>query len=118
MSFDGCDDVAEVWEQRKRRARKDHKCRACGIKIRRGDLYVYHFSLFEGQVDTVKRCLACDAIYEHLCSITDFENQPMPALNCGHEYKEVHGREPPPEIARLAFMTPAEMQTELAKGTT
>ncbi len=34
------------------------------------------------------------------------------ALNCGHEFKERWGVEPPPELARLAFMTQAEMQTE------
>jgi hypothetical protein len=34
------------------------------------------------------------------------------ALNCGHEFKERWGREPPPELARLAFMTPAEIQAE------
>lgn len=41
---------------------------------------------------------------------------PDVALNCGHEFKERWGREPPPELARLAFMTPAELQAEaLAK---
>ena len=41
---------------------------------------------------------------------------PAVALNCGHEFKERWGREPPPELARLAFMTPAELQAEaLAK---
>ncbi len=39
------------------------------------------------------------------------------ALNCGHEFKQRWGREPPPELARLAFMTPAELQAEArAKG--
>jgi hypothetical protein len=38
------------------------------------------------------------------------------ALNCGHEFTKRWGREPPPELARLAFMTPAELQAEaLAK---
>lgn len=37
---------------------------------------------------------------------------PDVALNCGHEFKKRWGREPPPELARLAFMTPAELQAE------
>lgn len=37
---------------------------------------------------------------------------PDVALNCGHEFKERWGREPPDELARLAFMTPAEIQAE------
>lgn len=37
---------------------------------------------------------------------------PDVALNCGHEFKERWGREPPHELARLAFLTPAEMQAE------
>ncbi len=40
------------------------------------------------------------------------------ALNCGHEFTKRWGREPPPEpeLARLAFITPAELQAEaLAK---
>jgi hypothetical protein len=41
---------------------------------------------------------------------------PDVALNCGHEFTKRWGREPPPELARLAFMTPAELQAEaLAK---
>ena len=34
------------------------------------------------------------------------------ALNCGHEFKERWGVEPPPDLARLAFLTPAEVQAE------
>jgi hypothetical protein len=47
----------------------------------------------------------------------DYEaDWPDIALNCGHEFKERWGREPPPELARLAFMTPSELQAEaLAK---
>lgn len=42
---------------------------------------------------------------------------PDVALNCGHEFTKRWGREPPPELARLAFMTQAELQAEaLAKA--
>ncbi len=108
MSFDGCDEVADVWRDTRRRARKEHRCSACGDTIRRGDHYIDHLSIHRGVLDSCNRCMRCEAIYLHLRDISDWEDQPMPALDCGHEYQEVHGREPPPEIAALAFALPGE----------
>lgn len=111
MSFDCGDlEVAPVWRETKRRARKEHQCSACGETIRRGDFYVSHWWGGRDGFDGCKRCMRCDAIYSHLVAITDFEDQPMPRLDCGHEYKEVHGQEPPPEIAALAFALPGEVK--------
>jgi len=131
MSFDGDGEYADVWRQTTRRARKEHACSACHQTIERGHLYVEHVIIGGGDVDNLKRCARCDAaIYQHLMALSserrearrrgglgDFDDfdQPMPALNCGHTYKEVHGVEPPEHIARLAFMTQDEMQREMEK---
>lgn len=132
MSVD-CEDGGEpivVDTQRTVRARKEHRCHACKETIERGHLYTRHTVIWGGQVDETIRCLRCDAIYQQLCEIHRASNEenrrrarevhfgdydtawPDAALNCGHEFKERWGREPPPELARLAFMTPAELQAE------
>ena len=124
MSVDGGDgEYPDVNQERRIRARKEHTCDACKETIERGHLYVKHTLIYEGTVDWVTRCLRCDAIYQQLCEIHregrrkgEHEDFPDWTLDCGHEFKERWGREPPPELARLAFMTPAELQAEaLAK---
>jgi hypothetical protein len=115
----------DVDQERRQRARKEYKCNACKETIERGHLYVRHTLIYAREVDVTIRCLRCDAIYQHLVEIhrehnrlTDDPEWPDLALNCGHEFKERWGNEPPLELARLAFMTPAEVQAEaLAKMT-
>jgi hypothetical protein len=127
MSVDcGDGEPIDVDTQRRVRARKEHRCHACKENIERGHLYVRHTLIYAGQVEETIRCLRCDAIYQHLVVIHreanaagggfDEDQWPDVALNCGHEFTKRWGREPPPELARLAFMTPAELQAEaLAK---
>jgi hypothetical protein len=99
------------------RARKEHKCYACKEVIRRGDLYAYTFIVFEGEPDVTKRCARCEMLYQHLWSVTrDTDEGVDDCLNCGHTYQEVHGVEPPEEIAALAFLTPAEAQARMLKN--
>ncbi len=123
MSIDCSDgDHADVDTERRIRAAKEHRCDACKEPIERGHLYVRHTLIYGGTVDVTLRCLRCDAIYQQLVLIHREYNKshrnsgdrdwPDLALNCGHEFKERWGREPPPELQRLAFMTPQEMQAE------
>lgn len=51
----------EVWDERDRKARKEHKCSACGGKITVGSLYVVHFNVFEGEAKSDKMCKPCEA---------------------------------------------------------
>lgn len=104
-------------DPRRQRARKEHTCSACGETIRRGDLYIYEFSVFDGDSETVKRCLRCDAIYGHLVERhRHMEDQAVDReLRCGHTYREVFEQEPSDEIAQLAFLTADEAQAKFGR---
>lgn len=92
------------------------RCAACHETIRVGDRYAYSFAVWQGQTYETRRCLRCQAIHLHLrekCrDERDAEEWPDDALNCGHDYLENWGHEPPPEIAALAFALPDEMQAK------
>jgi hypothetical protein len=108
--------TCDVWEINHRKARKQHECAACHETIPIGHVYANHFSVFEGTAETVKRCMRCELIYQHLCSIEeDPDFSPAQRLDCGHSYEENWCRPPPDHVAKLAFMTPEEIQLELAK---
>jgi hypothetical protein len=110
MSFDGDCEPCEVWRETKRRARKEHKCSACKETIERTHFYIEHFSLFDGDIDTLKRCIRCETIYQHLRDISDVDSPPMPRLDCGHKYRDCHSNPCPPEIEALAFALPKDFQ--------
>lgn len=152
MSVDcGDGEPIDVDNERRMRARKEHRCHACKETIERGHIYARHTLIYGGEVDETVRCLRCDTIYRELVVIhraaneaaraermrsrepgyydkklTDEQHRllyyesdwPDVALNCGHEFKERWGREPPPELARLAFLTAAELQAEASARTT
>ncbi len=116
ISVDGTN---EVQSSRIVCARKEHKCCACHETIRVGDKYEYFFLVYEGDPDYFKRCLRCKAIYDELVSRlntrgADWEEWVDFSLNCGHSWEEVQDEPCPDHIARLAFLTPDEIQRELA----
>jgi len=124
MSVDCSDgEPLDVDNERMVRARKNHRCDACKETIRRGDLYKRHFIAWEGTCETVLRCARCDTIYQELCKLHRAKNKdawestwPAWRLDCGDSFKRVFDREPPPELAELAFLTADEMQRRLANG--
>lgn len=92
-----------------RKARKDHTCYACADTIKKG--YHYHYEFCTGGDDGpeyYKHCMRC---WEMLSAI--IKALPDGAirwdLNCGLAWEDEIG-ELPPEVARLAFMTPDEAQ--------
>ncbi len=114
MSVD-CDEgsVCDVWRITTHTARKEHVCSACDEKIRPGDRYTVHFSVYEREVqDNVKRCARCQAIYEHLSGLMDRCGGEMPhaSLKCGHTYIDRWGVEAPLEVEALAFALPGEIR--------
>jgi hypothetical protein len=108
MSYGTWDcDPADVYAETVRRARKPHSCAACRETIATGHRYTDVRIIFEGRVDTIKRCLRCQAIHEHLRDLGDGESWPEERLDCGQSYESEWG-ECPDEIAALAFALPGE----------
>lgn len=93
-----------------RRARKAHRCSACEETIPRGHVYSYTFGVWDGNPDAIKRCLKCEAIYEHLLDVCDSDEPPACYLDCGHSYEDVHDEPPPDWLVGVAMSTPGEMQ--------
>lgn len=120
MSIDTFDaEPSDVWTETTRRARKEHACSACRETIRRGDLYVRHVCIFERRPSVALRCLRCDVMYHALDKKIQQHSDGDAAadwrLECGHEYQDRWGEEPPEDLARLAFMTAAEQQAEFGR---
>lgn len=111
MSHDVLDcEPCSVYAETTRKARKEHSCSACKETIRPGDYYVNVGIVCNGNAETIKRCLRCDKIHEHLRTKAPGDTWPDDRLNCGHGYREMWGEDPPPEIAALAFATRDSMQ--------
>lgn len=107
-------ECADVYDERFPRARKPHRCEACGETIAPGHRYARVGVVWEGTADSWIRCMRCQKIHEHLREVcrgeTGGDEWPDDRLNCGHEYTERWGKEPPPEIAALAFALPGEVK--------
>jgi hypothetical protein len=104
------DETYEVYNEVSRTARKGHICDACDEPIRPGDRYCSVHVVFDHNAETIKRCLRCQEIHNHLRDLGGGETWPAERLDCGEDYREHWGREPPAEIAALAFATADEMQ--------
>jgi hypothetical protein len=110
------EETYSVYDETWRKARKTHECCACKETIAAGQRYAHVAAIFDG-VLTFKRCARCQEIHEHLrekCASDAYSGAMWPAerLDCGHEYVDKWGREPPPEIAALAFALPGEPPAE------
>lgn len=102
------DEYAEVWNSRVRKARKAHKCCACGEKIRAGDRYWYTSGVFDGTGFDYKHCVRCWTVIDMLDTLT---GEPADIhLDCGTTYEGDNE-----ELIALAFMTPDEGQAFVAR---
>lgn len=102
------DEYYSVYRETEHKARKAHVCCACDEAIPPGAKYTDVFLVFDGDIDSLKRCARCQAIHEHLRNLDPGEMWPAERLDCGEEYRQHWGHEPPLEIARLAFLLPGE----------
>lgn len=113
MSF-SCDGPCDVYDERTRKARKEHECDACEETIAPGHRYWRIAVIFDGRVTAYKRCLRCQEI--HLAirrkwhEAEEFDMWPDEELACGSTWEEEHNGPPPVEVAELAFVTQDEMQ--------
>ena len=103
-------------------ARAEYPCACCSATIRPGDLHYSASWLWCGSYESFRRCARCHLLFLDLRAlhkkhdIRDEDGSPMgvdPELNCGHSFEKVFGREPPEELARLAFLTADEVQAML-----
>ncbi len=101
-----CDETYDVYVEQPRTAAKAHVCDACHETITRGARYFSIHMVYDGDVETIKRCARCQAIHVHLRGLGDGDMWPDERLNCGEDYSEHWGVEPPPAIAALAFSDP------------
>lgn len=108
------EETYDVYDEYTVKARKSHECCACDDGIAPGHRYTRVGIVHDGRAWALKRCLRCQTIHKHLRTVlTERDEWPDEYLACGHEYEEMHGEPPPPEIARLAFLTPAEVQAAM-----
>jgi hypothetical protein len=102
---DIADGRCDIWEEYSRTARKQHKCMACDESIRIGDIYHRVDSLYDGIWNHWIHCMRCWKIWRALRDdATDWDVYIDPYLNCGETWHD-----PPPEIAKLAFALPGEI---------
>lgn len=117
MNLD-CYEPCPVSSTRLTRARKDAICAACREPIIYGSKYYREAFLCDGTWTVTKRCVRCERIYQHLCTLASFAEGEAPdsSLSCGHLYEEVHGGPPPAEVAELAFALPSDFVEDTEKA--
>lgn len=98
------DEQYDVYHEIRVFAVKPHECDAvmCDQPIRKGDPYWRISVVYDGRAETIKRCIRCQAIHEHLRGLGD-DTWPDERLACGRDYREEWGEDPPAEIQALAF---------------
>jgi hypothetical protein len=69
--------------------------------------------VFDGRAQGAKRCERCQTIHKHLRVKGDGDMWPAEQLDCGEEYAAHWGKEPPEDIAALAFALPGETKAPL-----
>ncbi len=105
------DETYAVYDEKCPVARKEHTCDACGEIIAQRQRYYRIGMVFDDIASTVKRCVRCQRIHEHLRDEARGSGEwPDEDLGCGHDYEDTHGRAPPDAVAALAFALPGETQ--------
>lgn len=102
------DEYYSAYRETLRCAAKDHLCDACEETIALGGRYYSIGVVFDGKAESFKRCERCQRIHEHLRKLDPGEMWPAEKLDCGEEYREHWGKEPPEDIAALAFALPKD----------
>lgn len=110
------DEHYEVYDETSRRAAKEHVCAACSEPIAKGARYTDVRIVWDGEARTLRRCERCQAIHVHLREVGEGDTWPAEKLDCGEEYREHWGKEPPESIAALAFWRPGDPLPESERG--
>lgn len=100
----------QVYRERWRTARKEHRCCACGERIRPRTRYQYISGIWDGEPDSHKRCERCVRISDEIEARRDPYDPPAAiALDCGTSWEDAFGAAPPDDVAALAFALPGEL---------
>lgn len=109
MSYEP-DGYYSVYNERFPRSRKARPCDACKETIHAGAHYARVSVVYDGSAETIVRCMRCQRMHEHLRLVARCERAwPAERLDCGRDYVEEWGEDPPAEIAALAFALPGEV---------
>lgn len=108
MSYEADHAYVHYEEKKVSMARTPHTCDACQDIIPRLHSYWRIVVIDEGDLTLVKRCLRCQAIHLHLRTLGGNDMWPSEKLDCELNYEEHWGKEPPPEILALAFLSAAD----------
>lgn len=104
MSYEA-GDAYDLYKETERKARKEHRCDACGVLIKPSDRYTHVTHIYDGRARSLKRCQCCQLTHLHLRELC-FEcgdMWPDERLNCGLRYESEWESEPPEHIQALAF---------------
>lgn len=97
------------YSEPRRVAAKEHTCGACGLPIFKGNLYAdVTWKDTDRGIGRVKRCARCQMMHEHLRELAPGERWPDEDLNCGENYQDEWGHDPPEWVQSLAFWVPGE----------
>lgn len=110
------EETYDVYVETRVTARKEHRCNACDERIAPGTSYWRVRCVYDGAVESHKRCTRCQAIHVHLrvkCGTWGDSTWPDERLACGRTYEDEWG-ELPAEVAALAFALPGERLDQLA----
>lgn len=99
---------ASFYRSTTRRARIAHRCSACGLQVAPGERYQEIRLAYEGRAETIKRCGRCETMYQHLRSLCDGFTGIDQALDCGLDYRDEWGKEPPEDVQAVIFATSDE----------
>ena len=112
-----CDygETPSAWSEEWRRARKEHRCCACGETIRPGDRYHYLSGIWDKSPSVYKHCARCWHLYR-LLQDRDLEGDGgiVLTLDCGELWRDNFN--PDTEPAELAFLTREEAQALAGEG--
>lgn len=67
---------SQVWSETERRARKAHDCDCCGGRIKPGETYIKHFSVYDGIATSEKVCMPCHEARDEFCLKHNFVGIP------------------------------------------
>jgi len=79
---DAADEFGAAGHFEWRRARRPHRCDACGETVPKGDLYFSYRGVYDGSWHGVKQCARCQALYAFLVAARPREYISM-TLDCG-----------------------------------